>query len=521
MTTPSTSTVAKRTARKGPGRKTVSKLTRYAGGAESAELLAAAKEVTSLGGITEGLASIAAADGLRFVEAPTAAIAPHPYNAAVRSAPQPDSASWVELVNSVKAAGVQVPILLVTRAAFAAARPELDKAIAAEAEYITIYGHRRRAAAAAAGLRTVPAVIDDGVLVDGGDLDAMTIENLGREDLTAIQQAEMFARYSEAGVGQRAIGEKLGVNQSTVSRRLRLLLLAPEVLDRFERGKIKIVEAAQLAKRLPYGPPRAWQQEDGGPDPDQESDERRADQIAACELVAAGATPQRAVERVLAERRARSRAHAEGVELVDARKRFGPNYQHYVISSPSDADGDVVAAIDPLQGELIYFPASLTGQQSPIREAKNDSKLRTVAMKARRAAGPRLVASPPPREKLLPLLARQYAAGIAGFAMSSAGWNLAYEYSRSAGLSAAMHSDVASFRSAAVEETDTKRQIEVAWACAVAAYELYASDKARDRWNSIDATYLELLQDRANYTPTSWEMERIALAKSSHNSLAS
>lgn len=53
-------------------------------------------------------------------------------------------------------------------------------------------------------------MVDDSVLADGGDLGAMTIENLGREDLTELQQAEMFAHYSEAGLGQRAIADKLG-----------------------------------------------------------------------------------------------------------------------------------------------------------------------------------------------------------------------------------------------------------------------------------------------------------------------
>ena len=80
------------------GRKTANKLTRYAGGAESSELLAAAQEIDSAGGITAGLASIAAADGQRFIEAPTEAIAPHPYNAPIRSTPQPDNGRWLELI---------------------------------------------------------------------------------------------------------------------------------------------------------------------------------------------------------------------------------------------------------------------------------------------------------------------------------------------------------------------------------------------------------------------------------------
>lgn len=518
MTTNGSSTVAKQVARKAGGRKTVSRLARYAGGTESAEFLAAAKEVHPDGGITAGLASIAAADGQRFVEAPTAAIAPHPYNIPARSTPKPDSASWIELVNSIRASGVQVPILLVTRAAFAAARPELVKAIAPEAEFITVYGHRRRAAAAAAGLETVPAVIDDAVLSGGGDLDAMANENLGREDLTEIEQAEMFARYSEAGLGQRAIADKVGMNQTTVSRRLRLLLLAPEVLAAVEAGKIRSAEASELAGtgKLPYGPRRPWQEES---DPDQETDERRADQIAAYELVVAGAIPKRAVERVLAERRTHRRAAAEGIELVDAQQRFGPDYRRYVVDSADAAGGDVVGAIDPLQGGLIYFsttagtPAAGQSSGPPAASGNGTSKLRTAAMKARRSAGPRLVAAPPPREKLLPLLAGQYAAGLAGLAASTAGWSLAYEFSRVAGLVTAEHADAAAYRSAAARETELKRHLEIAWACAVAAYELYAADKGRESWNSVDLTYLNLLQERASYSPTAWELERIDATK--------
>lgn len=515
MTTNGSSTVAKQATRKAGGRKTVSRLTRYAGGSESAEFLAAAKQVNPDGGITAGLASIAAADGQRFVEAPTAAIAPHPYNVPRRSAPRPDSASWIELVNSIQASGVQVPILLVTRAAFAAARPELDKAIAPGAEYITVYGHRRRAAAAAAGLATIPAVVDDAVLADGGDLDAMANENLGREDLTEIEQAELFARYSEAGLGQRAIADKVGMNQATVSRRMRLLLLTPEVLKAVESGKMRYAEASEVARKLPYGPPRPWQDELA---PEQQTDERRADQIAAYELVAAGATPKSAAERVLAERRARRRAAAEGIDLVDPEQRFGPDYRRYVLDSPGAADGDVIGAIDPLQGGLIYFSATAAtpgpGKAAGRSTSGNGaSKLRVAAMKARRAVVPRLVTAPPPREKLLPLLAGQYAAGLAGLAASTAGWSLAYEFSRAAGLVTAEHRDVAAYRSAAAQETELKRHLEIAWACAVAAYEIHAADKGRDSWNSVDVVYLGLLQDRANYSPTPWELERIEAAR--------
>ena len=494
-------------------RKTANKLVRYAGGSESSELLAAAQELESAGGITAGLASIAAADGQRFIEAPTAAIAPHPYNAPIRSTPQPDNLRWVELINSVRAAGIQVPILVVSRAAFIRSRPGLESTLSPDAEYVIIYGHRRRAAAAEAGLATVPAVIDDSVMDDGGDLDAMTIENLGREDLSELQQAEMFARYSESGVPQRAIAEKLGWNQSTVSRRLGLLLLAPAVLEAVERGAIKSTEAAELASKLPYGPARPWQQE---PQPEQNSDERCADQIAACHLVIAGMVPKRAAERVLAERRARRRAAQEGIEVVDPRERFGAHHQQYALASPADAGGrPVVAAIDERQGGLVYYPASVPRagaddpSTNPPDRAGGSPRERLAAQRARRSAGSRLAASPPPREKLLPILAAQFVAGVTALGASNAGWNLAYEFGAAAGLIASNFRDAASYREASAAETDLKRQLEITWTSAVAGFELYASDKARATWDHLDMLYLDLLQDRVNYSPTAWEQERV------------
>lgn len=531
MTSNGSAAAVKGAARKTPVRKTRPQLQRYRGGEDSDAYVEQARAIGAEG-ITAGLASIAAADGQQVIQAPTAATVPHPFNPAGRSEPQPDDSEWVELVDSVRAKGVQVPILLVTRDAFLKARPALQSSIAADAAYVIIYGHRRRAAAVAAGLETISAVVDDSALADDGDLDAMTIENLHRKGLTDLEQAEIFARYSEMGLSQRAIADRLGVNQSTVSRRLSLLLMAPEVRDGVRNGALGISEAAALVGKLPYGPARSWQSEPGAEqdsgastDPEQNTDERRSDQIAAYKLVVNGMTPKLAAGRVLAERRARARAANEGVEIVDASRLFGPDHRRHAVSSPAEVEGEVVAAIDELQGGLVYYPAEPPAEAAvpdvvaapadgPVvaPAAKADSKHRAAAMKARRAACPRLVSTPPPREKLLPLLAAQYSSGVASLAGSAAGWNLAFEFSRAAGLVSAEHPSVDAYRAAAAREDELKRQLEIAWACAVAGFELHASDKARASWQSVDSAYLQLLQERANYVPAAWERERLASA---------
>src|ERR1700752_2878623 len=105
------------------GRKTANRFRKFAGGEDSADYLAAAQRMEVIresgaagapgGGTPEGLASIGAADGHKIVQVAVDVIAPHPYNDRRRSQPQPGNPRWDELVNSVRAAGVQIPALLV------------------------------------------------------------------------------------------------------------------------------------------------------------------------------------------------------------------------------------------------------------------------------------------------------------------------------------------------------------------------------------------------------------------------
>lgn len=520
-------------------RRTSNRFKKFAGGDDSSELLAVVQELggaddgSSEGevdrGITAGLASIAAADGHKIIEVDAALIAPHPYNRPQRSLPQPGNPRWEELVNSVRINGNQIPVLLVTRAGFVAARPELEESIGPDAQWVTVYGHRRRAATLAAGRPTIRAVVDDEVLIDNGDLDAMTLENLGREDLSDLAQAEMLAHYSEAGMGQRAIGEKLGLDQSTVSRKLSLLLLTAAVQEAQEGGRLSLTEAATLGSKLPYGPARPWQKE---PEPDQSSESRRAEQMLAYEFITAqGLTASRAVERVVAERRARHRAATEGVEIVDPRERFGSEFRSHEVESPSAAQGrGVVAAIDPTQGSLIYYctePAVAAEEStsttadaagrgagerpgkpaSPTKDRK-EGAARAAATKARRTMCPKLVSSVPARERLLTVLAEQCITGVAVAANSTAGWDLAFQFGRSAQLATADVADVETYRAAAAAERDLKRQLEVAWTCAVAGFELHAS-AGRQPWGRAEQTYLDLLSERAGYAMTDWERQQL------------
>lgn len=458
------------------------------------------------GGITAALASAGA--GHLVVRVPLEKVAPHPFNYPARSQPRPGNPKWDELVAGIRVNGVKVPGLLVSHGAFVAARPTLAGEVEG-AEFVVIYGHRRRAAALAAGVEVMPAVVDDAVMQDNGDLDCMTLENLGREDLSEIAEAEMFARYSDLGMQQSQIADKLGVDQATVSRRLSLLLLAPEIREAVETGELSGTEGAALAGPLPYGPRRRWQKRK---DPEQESARRHAEQLAAFRLLADETmTAKRAAERVIAEREARAAAAAAGVEIVDPRKRLGNRFLEHRLADvpPGSPPESVVGAIDPLQGTLVYYSLDHpdgSGEVDPVAADAVAARERKAAMKTRRIAAGRLAATAPARDGLLDALVDQYSAGIAGAAMSAEAWLLAQRWSNGAG-------SAAEWRAATLGETDPKQRVATVWTLVVAGYEVTASD-AKRVWGRNELRYFELLRSRVGYTATPWESARLEKAQS-------
>ncbi len=94
--------------------------------------------------------------------------------------------------------------------------------------YELIAGERRLRAAKAAGLAAVPVVLRDS---EDEDLlrDAL-IENIHREDLNPIEQAEAFkALLGELGLKQEELAEKVGVSRSHIANTIRLLALPLDV----------------------------------------------------------------------------------------------------------------------------------------------------------------------------------------------------------------------------------------------------------------------------------------------------
>lgn len=118
--------------------------------------------------------------------------------------------------------------------------------------YQIIAGERRWRAARLAGLDEVPAVV-----IEADDQKAMElamIENLQREDLNPIEEAEGFRTLTETyGMTQAEAADSVGKSRSTVTNALRLLELNVSIQHLVESGKISAGHARAI---LPLSPPQ-------------------------------------------------------------------------------------------------------------------------------------------------------------------------------------------------------------------------------------------------------------------------
>lgn len=98
-----------------------------------------------------------------------------------------------------------------------------------EDKYELIAGERRLRAAKLAELKTIPAIINSNY-TDTDSAVLAIIENLQREDLNFIEEAEGYANLIEDhGFTQQELAEKVGKNQSTIANKLRILRLGQNI----------------------------------------------------------------------------------------------------------------------------------------------------------------------------------------------------------------------------------------------------------------------------------------------------
>ncbi len=111
--------------------------------------------------------------------------------------------------------------------------------------YELVCGERRFRAALLCGLNEIPAVIKD--VANEQFLEWALIENIQREDLSAIEEAQAYRRLAEERMlSQDEIAKRVGKNRTTVTNTLRLLRLPEEVLGYIADGRLSAGHARAL-----------------------------------------------------------------------------------------------------------------------------------------------------------------------------------------------------------------------------------------------------------------------------------
>ena len=112
--------------------------------------------------------------------------------------------------------------------------------------YEIVYGERRFRASLLAGKTTIPAKVEQ--MSDEQAETCLIIENLQRENYSAVEEGRIFRRKQEEGLSVAAICERFGKKEDYVRSRISLTTLIPEVADMLEREDITLEVAKEFAK---------------------------------------------------------------------------------------------------------------------------------------------------------------------------------------------------------------------------------------------------------------------------------
>lgn len=134
-----------------------------------------------------------------------------------------------ELAESIREHGVLQPVLLRRM----------------EGGYELVAGERRMRAAEMAGLAKIPAVIGD--FADSAMMEIALVENLQREDLNPIEEAEAYRRLlDEFGLTQEEVAQKVGKSRPAIANTLRLLNLPAPVREDLSAGRTTVGHARAI-----------------------------------------------------------------------------------------------------------------------------------------------------------------------------------------------------------------------------------------------------------------------------------
>jgi len=140
-----------------------------------------------------------------------------------------DEAKLQELAQSIRASGIIQPLLVRRRGGL----------------FELVAGERRWRAAQLAGLTRVPAIVRD--VPDENLLELALIENIQRQELNAIEEANAYKRLIESlGLTQEEVAQRVGRDRTFITNYLRILKLPNEIQTLLEQEKLTFGHARAL-----------------------------------------------------------------------------------------------------------------------------------------------------------------------------------------------------------------------------------------------------------------------------------
>ena len=142
-----------------------------------------------------------------------------------------DDETLEELSSSIKAHGVIQPVI---------AQKDID------GSYFIVAGERRTRASILAGLEKIPVVLSD--IKEESKLEVALIENIQRENLNPIEEAESYQHLIYKGLTHDEIAQIMGKSRPYITNLVRLLQLPDFVLKAVKEGRISQAHARLLIK---------------------------------------------------------------------------------------------------------------------------------------------------------------------------------------------------------------------------------------------------------------------------------
>jgi len=186
-------------------------------------------------GLGRGLGALlsSSAPSSPALESPTSNVQELPIGSIIANPRQPrkafDDNTLRDLAQSLKRSGVLQPVVVRRHGE----------------QFQIVVGERRWRAAGMAGLSHIPAVVREAT--DAETLELALVENLLREDLNPMEEAEAYQRLlGEFDWTQEDLGERVGKDRSSVANCLRLLKLPELIQDDLRAGRLTMGHARAL-----------------------------------------------------------------------------------------------------------------------------------------------------------------------------------------------------------------------------------------------------------------------------------